>query len=395
MTRMPRPSRLEPGGLTLVVSRRAAAPLLLSPLLAQAAAGQSFSPASAPDRPLAEIATGRGMTFGCAVTAKLIADEPDFAALVAQEASLLVPEYEGKFAALQPEEGRFDTAPLDALLAWAAHFRKTVRGHALVWHQDLPPWAVAALGEGPRRARGVMDAHFDRVLSHTRARIRDWDVVNEPIANPPGSDVPEPAGNTSDLRDTPWLRALGPDYIAIALRAARDRDPLLRITLNDYGVEDDTPSSEEKRQRLLRLLRGLRGRNVPIDAVGIQAHLQLRNPFRPDQFRDFVRQIRALDLQVLITELDVREPRPPVGDFVARDQAVAMRVHAFASAAFEGGARTLLTWGISDRWSWLHREQAVALAAGDVHRGLPYDWELNRKPMWRALARAYLGQPPA
>ncbi len=371
------------------LTRRALGPLLLAPLAAQA---QSFTPGSAPDQPLAQIAQGRGFTYGCAVTARLIAEEPEFAALVAREAGVLVPEYEAKFAALQPEQGRFDTAPLDGLLRWAEHFRKPLRGHALVWHNALPDWVPPVLAEGRARAQAVMEAHFDFVLAHTRERIRDWDVVNEPIANPPGSDVPEPAGNSGDLRDTPWLRGLGPDYVAIALRAARQRDPTLRLTLNDYGVEADSPSAEEKRRRLLRLLRSLRDRNVPLDAVGIQGHLQMREAFNPAIFRAFIRDIRALDLQVLITELDVREVRPPVGDFVARDAAVALRVHAFASAAFEGGARTLLTWGISDRWSWLHREQTVALDPGDVHRGLPYDWELNRKQMWRALARAFLGQ---
>lgn len=369
------------------------ATLALPFIAAPAGAQQLFTPGSAPDRPLHEIAASRGLTFGCAVTGKLIAEEPEFAALVALEAAVVVPEYEAKFAALQPEDGHFDFRHLDAVTSWAAHFRKAVRGHALVWHQDMPDWARAAVGEGPRRARAVLEAHYDRVLPATRARIRDWDVVNEPVANPPGSDVPEPAGNSGDLRDTPWLRALGPDYIAIALREARQRDATLRLTLNDYGVEADTPHAEEKRRRLLRLLRALRGRNVPLDAVGIQGHLQMREPFRADLFRDFVRQLRALDLQVLITELDVREQRPPQGDFVMRDTAVALRVHGFLSAAFEGGARTVLTWGISDRWSWLHREQAVALAAGDVHRGLPFDWELNRKQMWRAMARAFLGQP--
>jgi endo-1,4-beta-xylanase len=377
----------------LSLSRRGLAALPFAAAMPAAAQGL-FTPQSAPDRPLMEIAASRGLTYGCAVTGRLIAEEPDFAALVAQEAAVVVPEYEGKFAALQPEEGRFDFAPLDAVTAWALHFRKQVRGHALVWHQDLPDWARNALSEGPRRARGVMETHVERVLQATRARIRDWDVVNEPVANPPGSDVPEPAGNSGDLRDTPWLRALGPDYVALAFLAARERDAALRLTLNDYGVEADTPWAEEKRRRLLRLLRSLRARNVPIDAVGIQAHLQLREPFRPDVFRDFVRQIRALDLQVLVTELDVREHRPPQGDFVARDAAVALRVHSFLSAALEGGVRTVLTWGISDRWSWLHREQAVALAAGDVHRGLPYDWELRRKQMWRAMARAFLGQGP-
>jgi endo-1,4-beta-xylanase len=368
--------------------RRALPSLALAALLPRLAASQD---SAAEERPLHEIAASRAFTYGCAAKASLLAEEPALARLVAREAGLLVPEYEAKFAALQPEEGRFDTAPLDALLAWARRNGKPVRGHALVWHQDLPGWAQAALAEGPRRARAVLDAHLDRVLAHTADRILDWDVVNEPVANPPGSDVPEPPGG-GELRATPWLRALGPDYVAIALRAARERAPTLRLTLNDYGVEADTPSAEEKRRRLLRLLRALRGNNVPLDAVGIQGHLQLREPFRAAVFRDFVRQLRALDLQVAVTEMDVREPRPPAGDFVARDRAVAQRVHAFASAAFEGGARTLLTWGISDRWSWLHRDPAVALAPGDVHRGLPFDWELNRKQMWHALARAFLGE---
>lgn len=384
--------------MSVPLRRRA---LLAAPALAMAmpaAAQPVFTPQSAPDRPLADIAAGRGLTFGCAVKAQLLAEEPEFAALVAREAALLVPEYEAKFATLQPEEGRFAFEELDAILAWAQHFRKSVRGHTLVWHQDLPDWARAAIAESPARARRVMDGHFDAVLGRYRPRIRDWDVVNEPIANPPGSDVPEPAANRGDLRDTPWLRALGADYVAIALRAARQRDPTLRLTLNDYGVEADTPWAEEKRQRLLRLLRALRGRNVPLDAVGIQAHLQLREAFRPEQFRDFVRQIRALDLQVLITELDIREDRPPQGqpvsrDYVARDTAVALRAHAFLSAAIEGGARTVLTWGLSDRWSWLQREEAVMLPGGEAHRGLPFDWELNRKQMWRAMARAFLGQP--
>lgn len=383
--------RPSPIGRSLRLPRRAALGL---PFATPAIAQPFFTPESAPNRPLGEIAASRGMTYGVAVTGKQLKDEPELAALIAVEASLLVPEYEAKFAFLQPEEGRFDFALIDVVTDWAQHFRKQVRGHALVWHQDLPDWARAAIAEGPGRARAVMAAHFDRVLPHTRARIRDWDVVNEPIANPPGSDVPEPAGNTGDLRDTPWLRALGPDYIAIALREARQRDATLRITLNDYGVEADTPWAEEKRRRLLRLLRSLRARNLPLDAVGIQGHLQMREPFRPDVFRDFVRQIRALDLQVLITELDVREVRPPIGDFVARDTAVALRVHQFLSAAIEGGCRTVLSWGISDRFSWLHREPAVALAPGDVHRGLPFDWEFNRKQMWRAMARAFLGQPP-
>jgi endo-1,4-beta-xylanase len=343
----------------------------------------------AQDQPLGVLAKARGIAFGTAAQAALLEAEPTYAALIAREAALLVPEYEGKWAALQPEEGRFDTAPLDRLLAWAAQHGKQVRGHALVWHQDLPEWTRHALAEGPARARAALEGHIHRVLEHTRGKVRDWDVVNEVVATPEGSRFHEVTAQQDGYRETPWLRALGPSYIPLALQAARAADATLRLTLNDYGVEGDTPAAEEKRQRLLRLVRALRDRRVPLDAVGIQGHLQMAEPFSGAPLAAFIRTLRRMGLEVLVTELDVREAQPVQGDYAARDQAVAERAHAFCSTCFEAGVKTLLTWGLSDRWSWLARDPAVALPAGDVHRGLPFDWELRPKAMRSAIARAF------
>jgi endo-1,4-beta-xylanase len=359
--------------------------------LAAAAAGAP-APALAqgtPDPlPLGRLAKSQGLVFGTAVQVQQLESEPAYAALAAREAELLVPEYEGKWATMQPQEGRFDTALLDRLLRWAAQHGKQVRGHALVWHQDLPDWTRSALAESPTRARVVLEAHIHRVLDHTRAKIRDWDVVNEVVATPAGSRFHEVTAQQDGYRETPWLRALGPRYIGLALQAARAADPTLRLTLNDYGIEGDTPAAEEKRQRLLRLVRALRDQRVPLDAVGMQGHLQMAEPFSAAPLTAFIRALRGLGLDVLVTELDVREAQPVQGDYAARDEAVADRVHAFCSTCIEAGVRSLLTWGLSDRWSWLARDKGVALPPGDIHRGLPFDWELRRKAMWQAMARA-------
>ncbi|WP_159999439.1 endo-1,4-beta-xylanase [Roseomonas sp. 18066] len=329
---------------------------------------------------LGEIARARGISFGAAMLTHLMARDPAYEAAFAAEAAVIVPEWEGKFAALQPEEGKFDTSLLDAQLRWAQQRGRTVRGHALVWHESLPAWAEQALTEGRPRALGVMTAHFDRVLNHARAQIRDWDVVNEPIAT---------AGD--QLRDTPWLRALGPEYIDIALRMARERDPTLRIVLNEYGFEEDVPEALLKRQQLLALLRGLLERKVPLDALGIQGHLHMSRPFNAASFAGFLAEVRALGLQVLITELDIRETWDAPQDIAARDALIAERTYAFVSTALEGGARTVLSWGLTDKYSWLANTQAVAMGQGRVHRGLPLDDNWQRKPMWAALARAFRG----
>ena len=78
----------------------------------------------------------------------------------------------------------------------------------------------------------------------------------------------EPGGY---LRDTPWLRAIGPEYIAAAYRFAREADPGAKLFYNDYNLE--IPS---KRQAALRLLRELEAAGVRVDAVGLQAHYTLQ-----------------------------------------------------------------------------------------------------------------------
>ncbi|WP_338663483.1 endo-1,4-beta-xylanase [Pararoseomonas sp. SCSIO 73927] len=366
-------------------TRRTALSMALAGMAATAHAQQA-SPELNPPPGLWQVARGRGFTFGAAVQANMLATDPLYAAAYEREAGVLVPEFEAKWSSLQPKEGEFDFSGLDAIVNWGQARGRPVRGHALVWHEAFPDWALAAIAEGPQRARGVMAAHISRVLNTTRARIRDWDVVNEIVADPPGSDTPQADG---ELRNSPFFRALGPGYIETALRMSREQDPTLRLVLNDYGVEEDTPWAEEKRRRLLNLVRDLVRKRVPLDAVGIQAHLQMRNPFSPAIFGSFLRALRAEGVSVLITELDVREGDSVPEDYVARDRLVADRVAAFISASAEAGVRTFLTWGLVDRFSWTVIQADVARRDGKLHRALPLDWEYNRKEMWRAMARSF------
>lgn len=355
--------------------------------LAAASCTPARVPAQTGGATLRAAARARGLVFGTAAQVGTLRQDAALAALVAQEAELLVPEYEGKWGAVQPKENEFNFAPLQDFAAFAAASNQRLRGHCLVWHEGNPDWLLPALAEGPARARRVMEEHFRVVLGTTVNVMREWDVVNEMIANAPGSDNPSPV--PGDLRDTPWLRALGPGYVELALRTARQLDRTLRLTLNDYGVEADTPWAAEKRARLLRLVRELLGRGAPLDAVGIQAHMQMREPFRPEPFIAFIRELRALGLAVSITELDVREPDTLAGTVAGRDEAVARYVETVVRAAIEGGARTIVTWGLTDRDSWLVSQREVARPDGQTTRGHAFDAELRPKPFRDALLRAF------
>ncbi|TCH96198.1 glycosyl hydrolase family 10 [Roseococcus sp. SYP-B2431] len=342
-------------------------------------------PAAGPG--LRDLALARSLTFGTAVRSEKLESDPLLSTLVAREAELLVPEWEGKWDVLQPERGRFEFGPLRAVLRFAQANRQRVRGHALLWHEAMPAWLAPALQEGQAQAQQILETHIVTVLGETRASIRDWDVVNEVISAPPGGDNPSPT--TGDLRPSPWLSALGPGYVERALRIARQADPTLRLTFNEFGVYSDTPWAQMKRERLLRVVRGLLDRNCPLDAVGIQGHLQMREPFRAEPFVEFLTALRGMGLAVLITEMDVREPDVLAPTLEARDAAVAEYAGAFLQASRDGGARTFLVWGMTDRDSWLLSDPGVARRDGQATRGHPYDSELRPKALRARLAQIF------
>ena len=61
---------------------------------------------------------------------------------------------------------------------------------------------------------------------------------------------------------------MGPDYVAIALKAARAADPDAKLYINDYNVETDGP----KMRALYDLVASLKRAGAPIDGVGLQSH---------------------------------------------------------------------------------------------------------------------------
>jgi endo-1,4-beta-xylanase len=85
----------------------------------------------------------------------------------------------------------------------------------------------------------------------------------------------------------------------------------------------------------------------------------------------------------------VREPDVLAPTIEARDAAVAEYAGAFLQAARDGGARTFLVWGLTDRDSWLVTEPGVARPDRQATRGHLYDSDLNPKPLRARLARFF------
>jgi len=203
----------------------------------------------------------------------------------------VTPENSLKPEAVQPIEGHFTFTQGDSLVKIAERCGAVPIGHTLVWHGQTPSWFFDGPDGKPvtrELALSRLRTHIATVVGYYRGRIKQWDVVNEAIDDGPRV-----------LRQTPWLDAIGEDYIAEAFRAAHAADPDAILIYNDYNIE-----LPHKRSKALQLLKSLLEQKVPIHAVGIQCHWRMDDPDFAD-VEAAIQQFAALGLMVMITEMDI------------------------------------------------------------------------------------------
>jgi endo-1,4-beta-xylanase len=319
----------------------------------------------------------RGLLVGCAVVPEKLDGEAAYANTVAAQANLLVAENAMKWKALRPFPAQFDFRGADEILNFAAAHGQRVRGHNLCWHEALPDWFEGTVTKD--NAQQILVEHIQTVAGHYAGKLHSWDVVNEAVDSK--------SGRADGLRKSPWLDLIGPDYIELAFHAARQADPVALLTYNDYGIEEDSAEQTEKRAQVMLLVRRLKARGVPIDAVGVQSHLSASDPVPGTGLRDFVRELGQMGLQVFVTELDVNE-RKIEGTMQERDAAIAHVYRDYPTMMLaEPNVTALLTWGITDRYTWLDGPK-FARADGKPQRCLPFDSDYQPAPAFFALRDA-------
>jgi len=325
-------------------------------------------------RSLKAIAHAKGFVFGTAAATYELKHR-DFTLALLRDAAELVPEYEMKRDALEPVRGQYNFRDLDALFAFAALNGLSMRGHPLVWYAANPPWLAPALQA--RRDEKLMTGFIQTLMR--RYTMTSVDVVNEAIAS-----------DGNGLRPSPWLDAFGPGYIDMAFHAARVANPRTKLIYNDWGCEQGP--NDRFRATTLKLLDGLIARRVPIDGLGLQGHLEAFGP-RVDQrkLRDFLNEVRARGLSILVTELDVLDSGGP-SSVAERDRGVADEARRFLDVVLDNPAtNAVLAWSLSDRYIDPPDEWKLKLM-GFRYRKLPYDAQMRRKPLWNALAQSFAGR---
>ncbi|MFC8225954.1 endo-1,4-beta-xylanase [Streptomyces sp. NPDC057287] len=292
--------------------------------------GRSHAPAP---QTLAALGKKAGLRIGTAVDTTALSGDAPYRAGVVGEFSSVTPENVMKWEAVEPERGTYDWAAADGLVDFAEKNRQLVRGHTLVWHSQLPAW----LTEGDFTAgelREILHRHITDQVTHFKGRIWQWDVVNEAF------------DDDGTMRDSIWLRKLGPGYIADAFRWAHQADPKARLFINDYNIE----GVNAKSTALHELVTTLREQRVPVHGVGIQGHLGVQYS-APHDIADNMLRFDRLGLETAITEADVRIPLPADStklEAQAEGYGVLLR-----GCLLTPGCNDFTVWGFTDTYSWV------------------------------------------
>lgn len=325
-------------GIALAMSRIPAA---------RAAVSSACTGSSATLRGLAEEI---GLRVGTAVTPQDL-NTPQYTAILEEQFSAVTPANEMKWQVVEPQQGVFDWSGADRLVSFAEAHGQRVRGHTLLWHNQLPTWLTTGVANGTiskSQLMSLLEQHIFTEVGRYQGRIWQWDVANEFFldANPSGI-------NPNDF----WVSNLGAGVIPQAFQWAHEADPHALLFYNDYNIAGKD-GTNAKSDAVYAWLQQMLDQGVPINGVGDQGHLDTQFDFSGIQMTEDLQRYASLGLKAAITEADVRTfvnnatqqvPTDPLAPFA---QAYLFSQMMLAALAVRE-VISFTVWGFVDTDSWV------------------------------------------
>jgi endo-1,4-beta-xylanase len=319
---------------------------------------------------LYQLAAAKGKMFGTCVNSQWFSNSTGstYENILKNEFGMVVAENEMKFDALEPSQNSFNFTNGDKLVTFAQNNKKEVRGHTLVWHNQIPGWV--SNGNWSRDSLiSAMNNHINKVMAHYKGKVKEWDVVNEAC---------DDSGN--GLRSSVWKNKIGTDFIDIAFQTARNADPDALLYYNDYNIED----MSSKSNTAYNMIKSMKERGIPIDGVGFQCHfINGMSSSQLSAIEQNVKRYAAIGVKVSITELDIRMNSSE--NQTTGFQTQASNYKSLMEICLRNtNCTTFMVWGFTDKYSW------VPGTFPGTGRALIYDDNLSPKPAYTALKEALM-----
>ena len=278
----------------------------------------------------------------------------DEAALVLKEFNSMTPENAMKMGPIHPKENEYNWKDADSIVAFAQRNHLKLRGHTLCWHNQTPAWLFKDdAGNTVSKALLLqrLKDHITAVVTRYKGAVYAWDVVNEAISD-----------KTDEyLRNSDWYKICGEEYIVKAFQYAHEADPNALLFYNDYNEINPV-----KREKIYKLVKGLKDAGVPVHGIGMQGHWAINEPSE-QELTNTLEKFASLGLQVQITELDIsvypkehdaRERKPEDADTVFNTEKENAQIDKYrmcfeAFKKYKNAISGVTFWNLSDRRSWL------------------------------------------
>jgi endo-1,4-beta-xylanase len=349
----------------------------------------SPSPVAFSPVPLWQTAFERGIIYGTSL-ATWQAEDTEYLPLVDHEAAILFTEDDLLWWRLKPTpDSELDFSFADMFMDIAEEQGQLVLGAHLVWDEGFGEgWTEDDIwGLEEEEARSLMLGTLEAEVSRYKGRVAIWIVVNEAI------DAHEADGLRKDF---PWYETVGPTYIEEAFDKAAETDPDALLILNEFGFEtdDEFDAAADKREKALLVIDNLLEKNVPVQALGVQAHLRadgFADNFDTAAYQQFLADVASRGLKILVSEMDVLDDGLPAENG-PRDQAIADVYKLYLDTALqEPAVAAVITFGLTDRYTWLQED--YPREDGAPRRPLLFDDALQPKPAYEAVHEALEAAP--
>lgn len=291
-------------------------------------------------------------TIGVAVSPRAL--KTDEADLILQQFNSITAENAMKMGPIHPKENEYNWAGGDSIAAFAKRNNVKLRGHTLCWHNQTPPWFFKD-AEGKQVTKEVLlqrlKDHITTVVNRYKDVIYAWDVVNEVISDNP----------VEFYRNSLFYQICGDEFIAKAFQWAHEADPKALLLYNDYN--EINPA---KREKIIKMVKDLRAKGIPIHGVGLQGHWAINEPSK-EQLEKTLEDFSKLGLTLQVTELDIsvypkehnaRDRKASDYDtvFTTEKEQQQIEVYKYCFELFRKYRKHISSvtfWNISDRSSWL------------------------------------------
>jgi len=300
------------------------------------------------------------------------------AQLLTMHFNSITSENDMKWSSVEPTLGTYTYGNADAEVGEAVCAGMKVRGQNLVWATGAQTPAYAT-GDGTNSAanQAVVTAniqeHIQSEVQHFGSEVYAWDVVNEPL-DPTQSDC---------LEHGPFYQVLGPSYIDIAFNAAKQYAPSgTKLFINDYSTTDPA-----RLACLVRVVRELRDRGVPVDGIGHEMHNQINYPTTEsmvqaietvhDHFPNIDQQVTELDMSVYNAGDTTSNYGNNIPASVLAEQGWLYKQYFDAFRRLRGKISAVTFWGMADDDTWL---DSFPVARTDYP--LPFNMQLQAKPAY-------------